>query len=355
MNSLPATATPDAQIWIAEGLLEQRRLTEAWAAFDAAAALGADQDRCSAGRWTAAMLCGRFEAAWRESDAIRRRGSPDPHRFWMGEELRGKSVIVRCLHGFGDAIQFLRYVPQLNATANQVVVEVPPRLLPLAPMLGGVGEVVTWGAGVPARAPVWDVQVEVMELPYMFRTTVEDLPIVTNYLCLQDEDVRRAAELMGIQRKPSVGLVWAAGGWNPERSMPIELLEKIVSSGCAEFWSLQGGKESEAAAAWIRSGRMRDSAVCGDGLRGLAAVIANLDLVISVDTLAVHMAGAMGKPVWVLLQHAADWRWMTDRDDSPWYPTAKLFRQENAGDWKSVLDRVEVILRNNDARNELVR
>ncbi len=110
----------EEQIALAEGLLNQRRIREALSAFDVAEAMGADPDGCSAARWMGAMLLGDFEAAWRENDAIRRRGGPDPHRFWMGEEIRGRRVMVRCLHGFGDAIQFLRFLPRLRALASEV-------------------------------------------------------------------------------------------------------------------------------------------------------------------------------------------------------------------------------------------
>ena len=325
------------QISLAEELLEQRRLREAELAFHAAEQMGADADGCSAGRWMAAMLGGNFEAAWRESDLIVRRGGRDPHRFWEGEDLRGKRVIVRCLHGFGDAIQFLRYLPRLAALAAEVIVEVPPRMVSLAPFLVGMGSVITWGEEASAVAPSWDVQVEVMELPYLFRTTLPELPIAVDYLRVPKRDVEEARKVMGEPRGPRVGMVWAAGEWNPERSIPLRCLESLVSGGGAEFWSLQGGAAREDANEWVRAGQLRDAAVCGEGLRVLAAVMANLDLVISVDTLAVHLAGAMGKPAWVLLQQAADWRWMTKRSDSPWYPRARLFRQGSTGDWNGVV------------------
>ncbi len=204
------------------------------------------------------------------------------------------------------------------------MLEVPPRLLPLAPMLDGVGDVVTWGAGAPANPPVWDVQVEVTELPYIFRSTEADLPILTSYLRVPDDIVRRAAEAMGSSGKPRVGLVWAAGEWNRERSIPAVLMGSLVLNECAEFWSLQGTEASGDAAALIESGRMRDAAVCGDGLPALAAVIANLDLVIRWILWRCTWLERMGKPAWVLLQDTADWRWMTDRDDSPVVPGGQI-------------------------------
>ncbi len=336
------------QIAVAERLLDERQIREAISAFDVAEQMGADPDRCSAGRWMGAMLLGDFAAAWRESDRIRLRGGADPHRFWRGEEICGRRVIVRCLHGFGDAIQFLRYVPKLRSLADRLIVEVPPRLVELAPMLQGVDEVVTWGEGAPEQPSEFDVQVEVMELPYLFRTTQMELPIAEEYLQLSAHDTNRAAQTMGRRGLPRVGLVWAAGQWNMDRSISITDMEPIVRSGLAEFWTLQGGAAAAQARPWIENGTVCDAAECGEGMLALAAVIANLDLVITVDTLAAHVAGALGVPVWVMLQHAADWRWMSERCDSPWYPKMRLFRQPAQGDWGSVVEKIraELVKRN---------
>lgn len=333
------------QMALAERLLEQRQLSEALAAFGVAEAMGADADQCSAARWKIAMLQGNFEVAWCQSDAIRRRGGFDPHRFWDGEEIQGRRVMVRCLHGFGDAIQLLRFLPRMQALAENVTVEVPPHMLPIASLLDGVDEVITWGEMAPPTPPVWEVQVEVMELPYLFRTTQKELPVAVGYLRVPMSQVTEAAEFMGAAEEPRVGMVWASGEWNRSRSIPIECVERIARGGGAQFWSLQGGVARDDAQTLVQAGLLRDAGECGGGLRVLAAVIANLDLVITVDTLAAHMAGAMGKPVWVLLQHAADWRWMTGRCDSPWYPTIRLFRQSTEGDWGGVIDDVEVELR----------
>ncbi len=328
----------------ADRLLVLRRLDEAREAFERAETAGAEADRCSGGRWFVAMLDGDFETAWRESDAIRTRGMPDPHRFWNGKDLYGARVIVRCLHGFGDAVQMLQYAPRLREIASRVIFEVPPRLLPLAPFLRGVDEVIPWGEA-PTGAPQWDVQVEVTELPYIFRTTVSELPIATRYLELPNALVRRVAGAMGSSKQPKIGWVWAGGEWNRERSVPLASLEPLLREESAEFWSLQGGLSADDARDWIDSGAMRDAtAICGDGLLALAATIENLDLVVTVDTLAAHLAGALGKPAWVLLQHAADWRWMTARVDSPWYPTVRLFRQPTPGDWGGAIDAVRSAL-----------
>ena len=329
----------EAEAWLerAEALLTQRRLTDAWPAFLKAESLGASPDRCDAGRWMTAMFAGDFESAWHASDALRARNAPDPHRFWKGEDIQGARLIVRCLHGLGDTVQMLQYAPLLNAQAASVVFEVPPRLLHLAACFQGVTKAITWGELAAPEAPPWDVQVEVMELPYLFRSTLKDLPIAIRYLDLPAEKIQEIAARMGASDSVRIGLVWAAGDWNPERSLPLAALDPLLENEAFEFWNLQG--EPAAGDADPRS--MRNAqAICGDGLLTLAATIANLDLVITVDTLAAHLAGALGTPAWVLLQQAADWRWMNARSDSPWYPHMRLFRQRSEGDWTPVVNAV---------------
>jgi hypothetical protein len=181
------------------------------------------------------------------------------------------------------------------------------------------------------------VQIEIMELPYLFRTTAAELPIARHYLELPGEHVRQAVAAMGHAGKLRIGVVSSCGEWNPQRSPPARLLESLFDLEGFELWNLEGS-DSPAAP---HAGRMQDAlTICGDGLVALAATIANLDLILTVDTLAAHLAGALGKPAWVMLQHAADWRWMMGRDDSPWYPGMRLFRQPRPGDWESVIHSV---------------
>ncbi len=288
-----------------------------------------------------AMLSGDFDSAWRTSDLLRARNAPDPHRFWNGEDIHGARLIVRCLHGLGDTMQMLQYASRLNAQAASVLFEVPPRLLGLATCFRGVSQAMTWGEIAPRAMPPWDVQIEVMQLPYLFRTRLGELPIATRYLELPAKGKRETGAKMGSTDSLRIGLVWAAGEWNPERSIPLEALNPLLQNEAFEFWNLQGGPP----AAEADTSRMRNAqAVCGDGLLALAATIANLDLVITVDTLAAHLAGALGTPAWVLLQQTADWRWMQNRDDSPWYPHMRLFRQRQEGEWKPVMDAVLLAL-----------
>jgi hypothetical protein len=328
----------------AQTLLEQRNLAAACAAFDRAAADGAEADHCSAGRWMAAMLGGDFEAAWRESDAIRRRGAPDLNRFWKREDLRGKTVIIRCLHGLGDAVQFLRYIPILKATALKVLVEVPPGLLELASCFDGIDHALTWGEQAPTSPPRWDVQVEVTELPYIFRTQLRDLPIAERYLQLPSARLSSAASRSRTSNSMHVGVVWSSGEWNTARSIPLALLQPLLNVPGCEFWNLQGG---DARSDWRDLGdfpTLHSAPECANSVLCLAELIAQLDLVITPDTLAAHLAGALGVRTWVLLQKSADWRWMLHRQDSPWYPSMRLFRQAIRGDWTSVIAEVRTRL-----------
>ena len=338
----------------AHAFLMERRLDEAFAAYECAEQLGADPDACSGGRWEISMLRGEMERAWKESDAIRGRGGLDPHRFWDGTSLKAKRVMVRCLHGFGDTIQMLRYLPDLLNEATRVVLEVPPRLLPLVRSLALAQderlEICTWAQDDLSEPPAWDTQIEVTELPYLFRTRKDDLPLRERYLGLPEAEERRVGEGMRSQAL-RVGLVWTAGEWNQERAISPELLRSLLRCP-AEFWNLVQGCHRQSVRVAEMEDRLNDAEIFGEGVLPMAAVIANLDLVITTDTLAAHLAGALGRPVWVMLPYAADWRWMSDAERSPWYPSMRLFRQSSAGDWSGVLDRVQEALQGELARTE---
>lgn len=272
------------------------------------------------------MMAGDFELAWRASDEIRVLGVDDPHRYWLGEDFTGKRVMLRCLHGFGDSLQFLRYLPLLNRKAGSVCVEVGPRFAELARLLIGAHHVIVWGE----QEPRWDVQMEVMELPYIFRTQLADLPLATRYL--QVRPLHNAVH-GGLFR---IGLMWTAGQWNAERAIAFGHLHPLLGvSGC-EFWNLTASVAGDE--------RLNEDDACRAQLMGLARRIATLDLVITVDTLAAHVAGALGVPAWVLLQQAADWRWMRERSDSPWYPSLRLFRQGADRAWEPVIAQATAVL-----------
>ncbi len=287
-------------------------------------------------RWARAMAIGHFEEAWRINDSHDRHW-PSAHRLCDRQDLRDTSVVIRSLHGLGDAVQMLRYVPRLTALARSVAFELPVALLPLLPYFRGMPK---YGASPGAYASAnaaRAVTLEVMELPYILRTSLLHLPMETKYLDLPSVTKAVQGEAMGVVSKPRIGVVWAGSGWDIDRWVPFRALWPLLEIDRFQWWNLQGGEPAaEAASTPLRS----TPCMSNGGLLTLAATIANLDLLITIDTLAAHLAGAMGTPVWLMLKRDADWRWMTERSDSPWYPSMRLFRQTHPGDWDGVIASV---------------
>lgn len=323
-----------------EELLTARQVRPAIEALHRAEAAGADPDRCAGARWHCWMLLGEMEQAWRESDTIRARGSRDRQRFWDGSDPTGKRVMVRSLHGFGDAVQNLRFLPALRDRAERVVLEVAPELLELARHAAGADEVITWGQQAPAVEPAYDMQVEITELPYLLRCDGQRLAAETRYLRLPDYLRREADEEMSGDARPKVGVAWSSSRWDTTRSIPFEAFRAILTTDDVAFWSLQTAVDNEP---WrkLSGGRRWPVRLAGEGSAGqTAGYITRMDLVVTVDTFVAHMAGALGRPVWLLLKYDADWRWGLDRSDTPWYPSMRLFRQRERGQWQPVLDEI---------------
>ncbi len=320
----------------AQRALADRRITEALAYFDKAEVAQADADACSAGRWMCWMLREEYELAWRESDAIRARGAGDHTRVWDGSAVEGRRVLVRSLHGFGDAVQFLRYAPLLRKRASSVALQVSPRLLGLTRCFRGLDRVHAW-----EDEPEWDVQIEVTELPLVFRTTVTTLPeAAIPYLSVPCEISSAVRERLGPSSCPRVGMVWTGGAWDSTRSIPFNVLRELFEVAEVEFWSLQFSTENLEWDAFSQAKGWPERKGGGESIEHLAGFLDEMDLVISIDSLAAHLGGALGKTVWLLLKGRADWRWMLERDDSPWYPTLKLFRQSSDGEWGDVISTV---------------
>jgi hypothetical protein len=279
------------------------------------------------------MRAGDFAGAWVISDAVRHeRAGIDCSRWprheqfvWRGQPLEGKRVLVRCYHGLGDTIQFIRFLPRLKNVARETIVWAQPELIPLLQNAAGADRWMPLHDGVPQVA--FDVDIELMELPHIFRTTLATLPRDVPYL-----EVPARAREGG--NKLAVGLVWRSGDWVPARSIPTEMAAALARvPGVAVHVLQQGPARRE----WPR-----DVGVFAGSPRieELAAQMRALDLVISVDSFPAHLAGAFGVPTWTLLHHESDWRWMTGREDSPWYPTMRLWRQARPGDWHGVIAEV---------------
>lgn len=286
--------------------------------------------------WERLMRAGEWEAAWRINDAVlaARRGQRDwsaPRHLqavWDGTPLRGRRVLVRCYHGLGDTLQFIRFAPMLRAIAAEVTVWAQPALIPLLRCMGpGIGRLLPLHDGTPEAE--YDVDVEVMELAHVFRVTPESVARAVPYLHVGGDAPRARGPGLAI------GLVWRAGDWDPSRSVPARLLVPLAEVPGVALHVLQRGEAALAewpAGLGIRAG--------SEDVLQAARAMAGLDLVISVDSMPAHLAGALGVPAWTLLGEPADWRWMDGREDTPWYPGMRLIRQPHAGDWESVAARL---------------
>ncbi len=301
-------------------------------------------------RWLESMLAGDFETAWRQTDRIEHdrrvlQQQPgftrtDQHLIWNGGLWADRTVLIRCWHGLGDTIQFLRYVPLLKQTARSVIVQVQPMLLSLCQGLDGADAVLNGWTKEPD--PVHDIEIECMELPYAFRSTVKTLPSQVPYLPVERLRERRT-RVLGRPGMRRIGLVWASSSWNSTRSLTLSQLAPLWRVPGVQFYSLQQGPEQNEAEAFDLP-LAQLSAQTAD-IADAAAAMLQMDLMICVDTMAAHLAGALGVPVWTILKHEADWRWMRERNDSPWYPTMRLFRQPAAGDWAGVFGQLREALR----------
>jgi hypothetical protein len=258
-----------------------------------------------------------------------------PIPLWRGENLAGRTILARGEQGLGDAIQFVRYLPLLRERGARILLAVEPVLHTLFEGLESAADL------LPARGaiPRADFHIPLMSLPHRFGTTLETIPATVPYLA-------PPADLSAkLKRRPrtrlAVGIAWAGDPKHhndAKRSIPFRELTVLADLPGVEIYSLQVGTRRADLA--DEAQRIHDVGRELSDFSRTAAVIADLDLIVTVDTAIAHLAGAMGRRCFVLLPHVADWRWLREREDSPWYPTLRLFRQATPGDWAGVMRRV---------------
>jgi hypothetical protein len=289
--------------------------------------------------WASAMRVGDFARAWQLSDryvaALRARGG-DKHagprhlqHIWRGEDLRDKRVLVRCYHGLGDTIQFARFLPALRRIAQNVIVWCQPELISLIGRVDGVDRAMPLHDGTPEAD--FDVDIEIMELAHAVQAGRDLVGIHGPYLDV-GTDHPRTASAEGVL---SIGLVWEVGNWDKRRSIPARLLKSLNTDG-VRLCSLQMCPEPDALKA------IGAVDISTPDIEALACQLMRLDLLVCVDTMVAHLAGALGREAWVMLHADCDWRWPASGSSSLWYPQARLFHQPTSSDWASVVHQVRV-------------
>jgi tetratricopeptide (TPR) repeat protein len=296
------------------------------------------------------LMAGDFEAGWRghewrkRSAADSARSGAFPAPMWDGDDLNGRVILLHDEQGFGDTLQFCRYAPLVAARGGRVILRAQRPLRRLLSSLDGVEQVLAEDDPLPS----FDLHCALMSLPFLFGTRVETIPAQIPYL-RPDEDARtRWAGRLGEGKALRVGLVWAG---NPKhrndrkRSMPFSALAPLWRLAGIRWYSLQlGQRRADLAAA--PSGLIEDLSPHLGDFSDSAAVLSQLDLLLTVDTSAAHLAGACGCAAWVMLPSVAEWRWLRERSDSPWYPSLRLFRETERGIWNNVVtDVAQALLR----------
>jgi len=258
---------------------------------------------------------------------------------WRGESPAGRTILVHTEQGFGDTLQFIRFIPMLAARGARVLLSCPPEMMRLMEGFPGIAMNLVHGAPMPG---VVDFHLPILSLPHRLGITLETLPRSVPYLA-PPADVMGPPVPRAAGTRLAVGIAWAG---NPKhlndanRSMSLEHFFALTDIEGVELFSLQKGVRAADLAALGFDTVVRDLDPGIADFADLAAALMRLDLVVSVDSAPVHLAGALSRPVFALLPTRADWRWLRDRDDSPWYPTLRLFRQSVAGDWAGMMARV---------------
>ncbi len=323
--------------WVIQG----SQLENAIDCYSRAIALDPNHIKAHWNRGLALLLLGKYKEGFADYEWrwYRERTPPRafPQPLWDGSHLEGRTILLHCEQGLGDTIQFIRYAPLVQARGGCVIVECYQSLVRLLPTVPGVEQVVPRGTTLPE----FDVHAPLLSLPHILGTTLETVPAQIPYLSPPHSPSWRLEQPPDTYLK--VGIVWAGSPDNLSdriRSCSLKDFSPLLQLPGIAFYSLQKGTPVEELTQLSSQVPLQDLSSQLDDFAATAAVIAQLDLTISVDTAVAHLAGALNRPVWVLLCDKADWRWMLEREDSPWYPGMRLFRQSQSGDWAGVFARV---------------
>jgi hypothetical protein len=286
--------------------------------------------------WWQHATAGNLEQAWEQSDRLLQAGVDFSHlpRFfrpvWDGRPVSGARVWLKCWRGLGDAIHFIRYAAPLRARCARLVVEAPDELHRLFANVPGIDDLVSLDEG--RRIGPEFVQVESTELPYVLRTTLATIPCPVPYLRVEP------AGRVPKDGTRNIGLCWAGGDYDARRHLPLAVLVPLQEVLGIRFWQLQRGPAlAEIAQTGFRFENPGDATM---DVAATGSLVVELDLVITIDSMIAHLAGALGTAVWTLFHAEPDWRWFRNRVDSPWYPTMRLYRQTRPGEWQEVVRRV---------------
>lgn len=329
-------------------LKEKGRLDAAIASFRRALSLNPNHAEAHWNLALALLLQGNLSEGWREFEwRLKIPQIVAPEDFsqprWDGGDLHGKTILAHDEQGFGDTLQFARYLPMLAQRGGKIILGCETLTARLLQAMPGIERMVTKGQPMPA----FDVHVPLLSLPLIFGTTLATVPAAIPYMSAPAEEVEKWRRRMADGGRLRVGVVWAGRPTHrndARRSMRLSQFAPLAEAESISFYSLQKGEAARESADPPSGMQWTDWTAELDDFAHTAGLVANLDLVICVDTAVAHLAGAMGKPVWVLLPFVPDWRWMMNREDSPWYPTMRLFRQTAAGDWEGVIRRVALAL-----------
>jgi tetratricopeptide (TPR) repeat protein len=320
------------------------RLDDAEAAYRRAIA---SKPEVGSSHWNLALLLllrGRMEQGWKEYEWRRavkesgwqRLGEHHPSLAqprWDGSAAAGKRLYIYSEQGFGDTIQFVRYLPMVQRTGARIILGCQTALVQLLQHLEGVEQCLPFSQ----PPPPFDAHCPLMSLPLVFGTTLQTIPADVPYLKADAGKLEKWKERLGGGTERKIGLAWAGRRVpDPRRSIPSSQLAWLSDAANVRWISLQKDRADGPPPGMAINDWTAELADFSE----TAALIGNLDLVITIDTAVAHLAGAMGKPVWMLLPFNPNWRWMLDRSDSPWYPTMRLFRQEKRGDWNGPVERI---------------